>query len=122
MHLQYAEARKTTIKSLTGYVINNPTTLNGRAIDKRRRENAGDLNAAENVLESAKMQAVLAETQKMILTKLSIELYDHDRALLWKELRFAPTPVIGVDNAECWLNAYQHVRRANGVKLEKRMM
>ena len=56
------------------------------------------------------MQAVLAEAQKMILNKSSIELHDHDKALLCKSLRFAPTPnwSQSVENAE-WLNV-QHVR------------
>ena len=48
------------------------------------------------------MQAVLAEAQKMILNKSSIELDDHDKAFLCKGLRFAPTPnwSQSVENAE----------------------
>jgi len=51
------------------------------------------------------MQAVLAEAQKMILNKSSIEPDDHDKALLCKGLRFAPTPnwSKSVENVE-WLN------------------
>jgi len=58
------------------------------------------------------MQAVLAEAQKLILNKSSIELDDHDKALLCKGLRFAPTPYWSqsVENAE-WLNVQQHIRR-----------
>ena len=48
----------------------------------------------------------------MILNKSSIELDDHDKALLCKGLRFSPTPNCGqsVENAE-WLSVQQHVRR-----------
>ena len=51
------------------------------------------------------------EAQKMILNKSSIELDDHDKALLCKGLRFAPTPnwSQSVENAE-WLNVQQHIR------------
>jgi len=58
------------------------------------------------------MQAVLAEAQKMILNKSSIELHDHDKASLCKGLRFAPAPnwSQSVENAE-WLNFQQHIRR-----------
>ena len=52
-----------------------------------------------------KIQAVLAEAQKMILNNSSIERDDHDKAFLCKGLRFAPTPnwSQSVENAE-WLN------------------
>jgi len=57
------------------------------------------------------MQAVLAEGQKMILNKSSIKQIYHNKALLCKGLRFAPTPnwSQSVENAE-WLNVQQHVR------------
>jgi len=52
------------------------------------------------------MQDVLAKADKMILNKSSIQLDDHDKVLLCKELRFAPTPnwSKSVENAE-WINA-----------------
>ena len=57
------------------------------------------------------MQPVLAEAQKVVLNESSIELDDHDKALLCKGLRFAPTPnwSQSVENAE-WLNVQEHVR------------
>jgi len=58
------------------------------------------------------MQTALAKVQKRILKTSSVELDDHDKALLCKGLRFAPTPnwSKSVKNVE-WLNAQQHVRR-----------
>jgi len=38
------------------------------------------------------MQTALAKVQKRILKKSSVELDDHNKALLCKGLRFAPTP------------------------------
>ena len=48
----------------------------------------------------------------MILNKSSLQLDDHDKALLCKGLSFAPTPnwSKSVENAK-WINAWQHVRR-----------
>ena len=79
---------------------------------KERRKNARDTQRFRKRRRTLKMQAVLAEAQKMILNKSSIELDDHDKALLCKGLRFAPTHnwSQSFENAE-WLNVQQHVRR-----------
>ena len=76
------------------------------------QQNARDTQRFRKRRRTRKMQAVLAEAQKMILNKSSIELDDHDKALLCKGLRFVPTPnwSQSVENAE-WLNVQQHVRR-----------
>jgi len=68
------------------------------------------------------MQDLLAKADKMILNKSSLQLDDHDKALLCKGLSFAPTPnwSKSVENAK-WINAWQHVRRTewNAVLGEK---
>ena len=58
------------------------------------------------------MQAVLADAQKPILKKLSIELNVHNKTLLRKGLKFAPTLdwSRSVENAK-WPNAQQQGRR-----------
>ena len=73
--------------------------------EKERRENARDTQRFRKRRRIRKMQAVLAEAQKMIFNKSLIELDDHDKALLCKGLRFAPTPnwSKSVENVE-WLN------------------
>ena len=75
------------------------------AKEKKRRKNARDTQRFRKRRRTRKMQAVLAEAQKMILNKSSIELDDHDKALLCKGMRFAPAPnwSQSVKNAE-WLN------------------
>jgi len=82
------------------------------AKEKKRRKNARDTHRFRKRRRTRKMQAVLAEAQKIILNKSLIELDDHDKASLCKGLRFAPTPnwSQSVENAE-WLNVQQHVRR-----------
>jgi len=62
------------------------------AKEKKRRKNARDTQRFRKRWRIRKMQAVLAEAQKMISNKSSIELDDHDKASLCKGLRFAPTP------------------------------
>jgi len=72
------------------------------AKEKKRRKNARGTQRFRKRRRTRKMQAVLPEAQKMILNKLSIELDDHDKALLCKGLTFSPTPnwSQSVENAE----------------------
>ena len=81
------------------------------AMEKKRRKNAGDPQRFRKRQKTRKMQAVLAEAQKMILNKSSIELDDHDKAFITQRSE-TPTPnwSQSIENAE-WLNIQQHVRR-----------
>ena len=93
------------------HIVGLPQDVAKNAKEKKRRKNARDTQRFRKRRRTRKMQAVLAEAQKMVLNKSSIEL-DHDKALLCKRLRFAPTPnwSQSVENTE-WLNVQQHVRR-----------
>jgi len=94
------------------HIVGLRQDLAKNAKEKKSRKNARDTQRFRKRRRTRKMQAVLAEAQKMILNKSSIELVDHDKALLCKGLRFAPTPNWNqsVENAE-WLNVHQHIRR-----------
>jgi len=69
-------------------------------------------NATERGEELAKCKLCWQKRKKMILNKSSIERDDHDKALLCKGLRFAPTSnwSQSFENAE-WLNVQEHVRK-----------
>ena len=84
------------------HIVGLRQDLAKNAKEKKRRKNARDTQRFRKRRRTRKMQAVLAEAQKMILNKSSIELDDHDKALLCKGLRFAPSPdwSQSVENAE----------------------
>jgi len=95
------------------HIVGLRQDLAKNANEKKRRKNARDTQRFRKRRRTRKMQAVLAEVQKMILNKSSIELDDHNKAFLCKGQRFAPTPNCpsqSVENAE-WLNVQQHVGR-----------